>query len=917
MAIETLNRIKSFTEKPTAGELAELMSGFISDVEEEYFWISASNQNRSIIYHLLRDYDTKYFIHKLGVIADENKYSQLHFRMFRFLIDVAKRTDKTDSLFEHLNSVILYLIDLLIRNTPKINQQILFFVSELILELPLKFFKGEHISFLSLFSLSGSTSYIGADIVNHFVPRIIEEKNHELLEVVLDKLIFNLNPEDYKDDLYRTNYDGYNASTLLNEETINLFIKLIGHEKLLEFTLGKISAMVEKAPYNFSHLGISTIEDSSQILDKNRYEFVLVKFLRMQLDQERVSSKTIEHLISLDKGIFRRIAIYSISQNYEILRDNLWKIVTPDFLIDTEIKHEFFVLLKKNANIINSTELEKLLVALNGMIEVVVNDSLSKKEILEYNSLLAKEYLLALDRISSDLKSLVADKIKELEEVAPWKIDNPGYNMYIDRSVAVPKNREEFSETFNTKDLPEFFDIAEKGFIGLNDRDALKIVNRINYLLRDNIPFILQNQERLIKIGFENFYEIPNFFEKAWLDKLNIDWAEVFLFFGRVIDTNYSKNPEAYQHFISYCAWLIRSTTRDDKHALSGKALEEAKNLCLKFLALNIQSERLNKDPFFDILNSTDGKIYDATLEVLLRNARLNKTDNIDRWYPDVKMFYSDLLQSTRQTDATIWSLSMHLTQFGYLDMEWLKENINHIFVTGNRELWILAMRGYHKYCSQVYKVIFDLLLNNGHYELALEIFKDEQVDTDEVFEHIVMAYVAGWEGSELDNPKSIIYKTLQIGNRSQIHGLIHFFLKNKHFPQGKMLAIWRAILDSKAVNDPLVYNDLLLLFTNLTQLDSQAFELVSLTLERTTTSQVLHRMIHTLFEMEDGDPIFKAKILMQITEPNFEVFYDRDRGFEKLAVQVIKTDPVFGKQFVSQMIDKRLFNLLDIYNKI
>lgn len=917
MRIETLNRIKGFAERPTAEELSTIMGQFDSVIEEEFLWISAINQNKVHIYELVIAFNKNYFVNRLEEIKDEEKYAQVHFRILRFLIEVSKSAEKTNRLFDHLNETTLNLIDLVNSNPPKNKQQILFFIADIVSELPLNLISDKHISFLEIFSLSTSVSYIGGNIIEHFIPRIVREGDGVLLYKVLDRLVFNIKSENYRDDSMRSGYDGYHVSQLLTSDKVAAISKLVGSQKLIELTVSKIEAIIEKVPYNFSHLGISTIEDSSQILDTNKYEFILVKFLRIQLEIQTVSNEIIQKFLVSKYGIFKRLAIYYLNKNYKEQKEVFWQFVSSNALIDAEIKHETFMLLRENADSITKDEVQHFVTALDNMLGIAINKELSEEEVKQYNALLAKEYLLAFEECKSEIRPIVDEKLKEFDVLAPWKISNPGYSMYFDRSIAIDKNREEYSESFNTTELPKYFDIAEGGFKDMQEREALKIVNRINYLLRSNVPFILKNQERLIKMGLENFNEIPSFFEKAWFDKVNIDWGEVFIFFGRVVDANYHKNPEAYQHFISYCAWFIRSTTKDDNYALEGKALEEAKNLCLKFLSLEIQNERLNKDPFFDILNSTDGKIYDATLDVMLRNARLNKSkDQTDKWYPDLKAVYTKILESGKQTDATIWSISMHLPQFGYLDMDWLRNHLNQIFIRDDNQLWLLAMQGYHKYCSQVYKVIYDMLLQKGHYDLALMKFKDDQQGTEDVFEHIVMAFVAGWKGSEIDNSESLINRTLQKGNRSQIHGLINFFLKNKNFPRSKMLELWKAILKSPAVEDKLVYNDLLLLFTNLQTVDSLSFELTAETLANITTNQVLHRLIHSLFEMNSGDPIYRAKVLLEIKENDFEGFYDRDRGFEKLALEVFKTDPVFGKEFTSKLIGKRLFNLLPIYNQ-
>ncbi len=917
MRIETLNRIKRFAEQPSAKELALIVAQLDSPIEEEFLWICASSHNKVQIYKFALEVNPDMFEDKLSELKDETKYANIHFRIFRFLIDVAKTADKKDSLFKNLNATVLNLIKLFEKNVPDQKQQIMFFVSELIIELPLEFISDAHISFLTHFSLSKNTSYLGSSIVENLIPRLVENKNAALLYKVLDLLAFSVSPNDYKDEHSQTRFDGYNASQIIEKNKVADFASIIGPDKLLEFSIGKINQIIESVPYNFSHLGISTIEDSSQILDKDKYEFLLVKFIRIQLEIGSFSEKTINDLLKAKYGIFQRLAIYYLNKNYHKLRTLFWKTVSPEFLINPEIKHEVFMLLQDNVNKITKDELAILISSLSGMKELVINETLSKEDILYYNSILAKEYLLAFKDCETEIKSTVDKELEELSQVVKVTIQHPGYNTYYDHSIASPRDREEFSETFNKSDLPKFFDIAEAGFKNMQERDALKIVNRINYLLRDDVGFILENQDRLIKMGLENFSEIPSFFEKAWANKIEVDWVEAFNFFGKVIEANYSKSPLAYQQFIGYASWLIRNLTRDDDNAIEGEALIAAKNLCLKFLNLNIQNDRLNKDPFFDILNSTDGKIFDATISLLLRNARLNKQkEDQDKWFADLKQYYTEVLDNGKQTDAIIWSLSMHLPQFGYLDMKWIGDHIHQIFPLDRQELWLLAMRGYHKFCKTVYKAIYELLTKGKHYDEALAVFIGEVNGTDDVFEHVAIAFTAGWKGTELENANSVIYRVLQNGDRSQLHGLISFFLKNKNFPREKMLELWAGVLKSPAVNDKLVYNDLLLLFTNLNEIDQNSLELIKETLKNITTPQVVHRLMHSIFEMKAGNPVYRAQVLLEIKENDFQQFHDRG-GFMKLAKEVISIDPTFGKEFTKALIERRLFELLDVYNSV
>lgn len=913
MKIENLNRIKTFADKPSALEFTAITSRFDSLVEEEFFWSSIAGKNQVEIFEMICSLNQTLITNRLSDLQNETNYNSVHFRIFRFLINVSHVKGNSESTFKELNKIVVFSIGTLTINGKFGHHQAMYFTSELILHLPVDYITSVHIDFLRNFALGKSSSYVGADIVHKFVPNIVERKDAKLLLIVLDELVFSIKPDDYKNGRLKINYDGYNVSNLLEIEQVKAISELIGSETLFDFAKSKIELIADQVPYNFSHFNIPTVEDSNQILNKDTYEYILVKFLRIIIEVNEIKSEKILDLVNSKQPILQRLGVYAFNKHYSTLKDLFWSIASTKFFTNFEIKHETFMLLKENGNVISKANFNTFLEVLDRTM------SATKEEIdsRDFSIVWAKEYLMAFKDCNSEIRPLFDEKMAELDKLNPVKIQHPGYNVYFERGVSVDKDREEGVKEYTAQDLPNLLELVKNGFPEKNQLESLKVVNATNFVFRNNVDSILANQGILLEIGVDNFSEIPSFYEKAWLADQKIDWTEVFDFFGRIIDSNYYKNPEAYQQFIGYCSWLIRSICRDDTRKLSSADLISIKNLCLKFLNLYIKNERLNNDPFFDILNSTDGKIFDATLNLLLRNARDNKAkDDSDKWFSDVKQVYSDILNRGDQTDAFIWSISMYLPQFGYLDMNWVKLHFNKIFPQEKHELWLLAMRVYHKYCSNVYQVIYEELLKGGHYDNALKYFIGEQQGIDDVFGHVVMAYVCDWEGSQIEDTDSIINKVLKIGDRSQIYGLIYFFIVSKHFTPVKLFSIWKAILESD-IRDKEVYNDLLSLTESLKAMDEESFELIQTTLKNITTSQILHRLVHSILsdDMKDVDPIYKAKILLEIKEPDFLVFFDSSSGFENLTKSVIKKDLDFGRHFARTMIEKKLFGLLDIYN--
>jgi hypothetical protein len=909
--IENLNKIKAFVSNPNESELPYIFAIFDGSIIEEFFWLEASLQNQEKIFQIVSRQYPLYFANKLGVIKNENNYGHLQFRLFRFLIQLSKNENKSLQFFKIVNAIVLELTTLLKENLPASKQQINFFTAEIVLELPLSLLKKPHFDFLESLNFNNAISYIGHVVVENFIPRVTKEKKSEILLIILDKLIFNYYE---KDNLETRGYDGYTVSKLLNSETLHLISSIIGADRLLRFSLRKLKKAIKIAPFNFSSLSISTIEDSPQVFDTNKYDYVLVKFIRIQLEITAFSREIISSLFNSKIGIIKRLSVHSINKHYSAHKTILWGAKNINPLNNYEIKHELFMLLKENSEIISQKEIGILLDWIENIKTKKWRKDTTKDDVKNYNAMLGKEFLIAFKESRNPYKILIDNKYQELTEIYPHEREHPGYNSYFSMTPATDHSREEVSESFNTRDFEIYFSLAKKKFGGLEEKEKSKIAQRFKYLLRQNLNFILLNKSDFIDLEFYLIDEIPNYFEKAWEDKAKLNWSEVFKLIGEVID-KYINTPETLYHFIGYSAWLIKTSTKDDNNALDNDSLTAAKNLVIKLLNLRIQNERLNKDPSFDILNSTDGKIYEATVNLLLRNARLNKPNESDKWYPDIKEFYTSELTSGRQTDAMLWSITFHLSQFGYLDLNWVEERINDIFPKQNNELWCLSMQTYHKYCGQVYKQLFTAIEKGNHYDKAIIQFKDEVIGTEDVFQHIAIAYIAGWEGQEIQNVTSLIHRTLKNANRAQIHGLISFFARNSALNQSKVLKFWRTVLEEPNIVDGLVYNDLLLMVGALEKLDNEAVEIIKLNLQKITKPDILHRFLNNIFSKKYFDSQNVARVVMEIREPDFDLFYNSSE-METLASTLYEVNPELADRYVHFMLSKRSFQFLDIYNK-
>lgn len=111
--------------------------------------------------------------------------------------------------------------------------------------------------------------------------------------------------------------------------------------------INTIKRLLKENENEFSFISISTIEDSSQNLLPDRYEYQLVFFVRDMFENLKSDEirDTVEELLTSEYDILRRVAIHTINHHYKELNDLFWG-GDGNPLNDYRSKHELFELLK-------------------------------------------------------------------------------------------------------------------------------------------------------------------------------------------------------------------------------------------------------------------------------------------------------------------------------------------------------------------------------------------------------------------------------------------------------------------------------------------------------------------------------------------------------------------------------------------
>jgi hypothetical protein len=147
--------------------------------------------------------------------------------------------------------------------------------------------------------------------------------------------------------------------------------------------------------------------------------------------------------------------------------------------------------------------------------------------------------------------------------------------------------------------------------------------------------------------------------------------------------------------------------------------------------------------------------------------------------------------------------LGGHLANLYYLDKKWVIENINRIFPNDNDAHWKAAFTGYLIYSRKVYKELYFLLREHGHYAKAIDTSFANRQATKHLVRHISIGYIEEWES--LGDKTSLMYKMVEYGGVNHLSEMVSFFwrLREKLTDKikSKVKPIWGALIGRLSQN--------------------------------------------------------------------------------------------------------------------
>lgn len=756
---------------------------------------------------------------------------------------------------------------------------------KVIFSLPIDNITQKHIEFVrSALNSRFDNTLVASEICNTVLPKLLQKQAESLFFNLLDIILSfkKIEKKLFYDDKKMYEYTSIIHEYWLREELRKYkqkIAELCGIDAA-RIAIGKIKKILEEDISKFNNIWIPTIEDHPQTNFPDRYECQLVHFVRdmFEFSEPKKIKEEIGKLLKEEHPIFKRIAIHIINYHYKDLNELFWQ-WEGNPLEDELLKHELYELFINNCSVFTNeqiTEVRNWIESKNYYIPEEIKDKDQVNKILAYQK---KEWLSAL---SETKNADILSSYEKYNKINPVQLDHPGfvfwtettwgYESPVAKDDLLIKTNEEIAEYFkNTKEQLDIEGLSDS-FKNCVLENPEKFTNNIKPFL--NVPRIYQ-------------YALLWGLSEAWRLKKDINWQVVFDFIKNLItpddfwDEKYSRFNYR-NRIISRIAELIEDVTKDDNRAFSPELLSVAENILLILVEKTISDLPDRNDLVTSVLNSTKGIIFSAMVNYSLRYARLYKRENEERWAENIKKEFTNRLN--REIESSLEFsviLGEYLTNIYWLDKNWVIDNINKIFPIDNDIHWKSAFTGYLFYSSSIYKDIYFLLRQNGHYAKAIKSeFSDSHIKA-RLVQHICIGYLEDWEN--LEDEKSLIFQLIEYKNINQLLEIVNYFclLRDKLTDniKSKVKPLWKKLYELGKQNEE--SQEYKKLFSNLSkwlslidEIDDEIYVWLKISAKYVDIGFNIHFFIENLMQHASKTPKKVGEIYLEMLQAGIYPYY-------------------------------------------
>ena len=910
-----IDRLLNIKEKVHALAKQENVSpkAFSNLIEEEYFWIcSERNDNKATLFRSFYKYYFDYYKELIESRLCSEERSPSKFMAIRFIMMIAEESYEKGLS----NDELIDVVKLIAHNSEKIAWErhgIDYLVSKTVSYLPLNSITDAHINLLD--HLVRSSDISAYPITERLIPRATDEGRIDLVKVLVCRYLLEFEINDLGN--IKPLIDPYKSLSFLEGDSFKALVNLAGIEAILEWLNAPITAINKKLPYEFSSISFPTIEDTDELWERHSFKYALLKFVRDALEIAPANANLVlNKLWNSEYRIYQRLAIHTINAHYSELSELLWTKLGNPFN-NPHLKHELFVLLKNHSSSLSKDQIVQLIAWLNEIEIERTNKDETEDDIKRHKAIVIKEHLEALNNLDSEKSKIIESAMDDLNRITPYRREHPGYNVYRETKWGndYPDTEEQFEiKSATTGSLAGYFNSNVDTWTKYEFEGQLeRLRNKITFN-----PNFVNEVTPLLGLDIQTKSTILSGITKAIENKKMADVSHAF----KIIDSELFKIPKVaidinQEIFLSNTCWFVREIGKNDSLELSDEYILKAKDIILHIMKLENPLKQRNEDIIFDIINSVRGKAFESMLSLMLKNDRINPKGS-DKWFGDIKEYYSLILKTGTQDECFLYSVAGHLPYFGYLDFNWLQDNIDLIFLIVNPVKWVQAMFFYVRLNSRVYGNLFKLLMSHGHYQLGIEVFTGSQKGINDFIKHVMICHLSNYEGQELSGENSLIEKVLNKGDKQQLKAVINFLYTNDGYDTGKILPIWERIMNAELASKERqeVLKSLPALISKIQRFDDETTEIIRKTITRIKGEFDKHRSLAQVLKFNEdlSDILQRAKVIMLLVAQFTDDFYKKE--IEEFTRALYTKDALVANDFVNDLLGKRAFYLLEIYEE-
>lgn len=726
------------------------------------------------------------------------------------------------------------------------------FFCDIIEFLPLQDIKPDYMLFLREIGLKGQ-SYVAMDLTNRFFKRLVAGKNEDLLYVLLDMLY---EPNKEKPGMLfgiKGYVESYTLREFADSSAEPLFVVL--GTNVIDWLITKISSLVNTYPEAFLKFVIVSIDEDNQNRHSEDLNQLIIKQLRNCLEVPALGDGAIHHYVKLlihcGIPVLERTAIYMINSHYSLLQEMFWQLDNP--IVINEWKLEVFKLIKAHGPEFSEAQVKRIQEWIHAL-KVDKRDGESAEDENRYTAYRKLEWYAALETIDSSLRQLVEPETVKLLSITGAKPTHAGYDSWFEIRPGGDYSRRRLVDDPIKEIIDRVMDPSKwEGY------DQWGLQEDFRNVVQARTTEVLKNLHLFKALPGSFLYYLVDGFRNIVNANADLDWTKLFDFVLEVFEQRgdfwdvEDHMAQDNSNTVGMIAWLIKDGV--EKNVFTSTGFME---YCVRVLVVAEQKYvrpfvylNENRDPNFDIINSTRGKIYDSMIRISMA-AMLGKDKNQVSWIPDIKAVFDKRIKDGSFLDECYWTLGFYTPQVSYLDKAWWMENRGLIYIN-EKHIDNFAFKGYLLYAGRVYKDIYENL--RPSYFQAVANYQDKSVYTDRLVEHSLIAWLHG-----LAQGEELLQAVLDKGNPSWLSHLVNYVdRRNIVIQHAELLTLWQKIIDAlRKMEDPLAGKVLFSTadFVNtVDQLDDTVVGLFVTAVEHYSIDPMVHPLAESLTGFIDKEP--------------------------------------------------------------